>query len=573
MRVVITLALLILSFTGFAQKYQPVKADSLLLRLDTLALPVLKFEQADTLKLKIKNRLDSLATVKAQVKSKTDSINPINVIKHKQQKLDSLKTALLLKTKGLDTLQAKEKLAHYNQKLDSARTQLQARIDSLSHVTLDLSSIKGLDSLKLRLDSLKNKGPLSDLKEAEAKLAGLQQKVSSKVADAEKQINEKLGVLTQQGINVPTLNLPGTDVGKLNVPTLNTSLPNSLNVNLGNGLKLPDGNLPTGDLSLNTNPDLNLKNLGEKANLGDLPDLKTNPIKEMDGLKNLQKDFAKVGEISTEIKGYQNDIKKVREGGLDELEQLPEKAEEKALELAGDEFQQRAAMVEKWKSNPAYAKELLLNQAKEQAVNHFAGKEQQLKAAMAQLGKLKSKYQDAEGVLDLFQKKQHPLKGKPFVERIIPGINIQVQAGTHIWLDFNPYIGYQISRRFTAGAGWNERLSLDFKEWEIISAERIYGPRSFLEFKFKENLILKAETELMNAWVHTPLQRALNEAPKQEWVWSSFAGIKNVFNLSKKLKGNAQVLYNLYNPDKRSPYASRLNVRFGFVYVIKKKPK
>ncbi len=133
---------------------------------------------------------------------------------------------------------------------------------------------------------------------------------------------------------------------------------------------------------------------------------------------------------------------------------------------------------------------------------------------MEKLGKLKSKCQDAEGVLDLFQKKQRPLKGKPFVERIITGINLQVQAGTHIWLDFNPYVGNQISIRFTAGAGWNERLSVDFKEWEVISAERINGPRSFLEFKFKENLILKAETELMNAWVHMPTQ-TLNEAPKQ----------------------------------------------------------
>jgi hypothetical protein len=571
MKVIITIILIIPSFIIFAKERQVAKSDSLLSKLDTLKLLVLNLKQADTVKLKIKNKLDSLALLKAKATSKIDSINPIHILKRPQQKLDSIKFSLLSKTNGLDSLQAKEKLAHYHQKLDSVRTQLQSRIDSLSHLKLDLSMIKGMDSLKLRLDSLKNNGPLKDIRQAEAKFTELQQKVGSKVAGAEKRINEKLGVLTQQGLKAPAINLPGTDLGKLNLPDLNTSLPNSLS--LGNGLKLPDAHLPTADLSLNTNADLNLKGLGEKANIGDLPDLKTNPIQEMEGLKSLQKDFAKVGEIGTEIQGYQNDIQKVREGGLDELEQLPEKAEEKALELVGDEFKQRAAMVEKWKSNPAYAKELVLNQAKEQAVNHFAGKEEQLKAAMEQLGKLKSKYQDAEGVLDLFQKKQHPLKGKPFVERIIPGINIQVQASTHIWIDFNPYVGYQISRRFTAGAGWNERLSVDFKEWNLISNERIYGPRSFLEFKFKENLILKVETEWMNAWVHTPMQKALNEVPKQMWVWSSFAGMKNVFNLSKKLKGNAQVLYNLYDLEKRSPYASRLNVRFGFEYVIKKNPR
>jgi len=75
----------------------------------------------------------------------------------------------------------------------------------------------------------------------------------------------------------------------------------------------------------------------------------------------------------------------------------------------------------------------------------------------------------------------------------------------------------------------------------------------------------------MNALVLTPQQAYKNETRRREWVWSSFAGIKNVFNLSPKWRGNVQVLYSLYNPDKRSPYANRLNLRFGFERVILKK--
>jgi hypothetical protein len=49
-----------------------------------------------------------------------------------------------------------------------------------------------------------------------------------------------------------------------------------------------------------------------------------------------------------------------------------------------------------------------------QAVNHFAGKEKELMAAMDQLSKVK----DAEQVVDLFKKPVNPMKGKPFVERL-----------------------------------------------------------------------------------------------------------------------------------------------------------
>lgn len=566
MRVVATIGLIIFSLTSFGQQKQVAKADSLLSRLDTLKLPNLQLRQADTLKLEAIKKLDSLKQIKNRTKNKLDSINPINSLQRQQEKLESAKTSLLSKANGLDTLEAKEKLARYNKKLDSTRTHLQSRIDSLSHVKLDLNSIKRLDSLKLRLDSLKNKGPLGDLKEAEVKLAGLQQKVGNKVTDAQKQINEKLGVLSQGGLDAPSLNLPGLEVGKLNLPDVNKpTLPTSLNLNTTD-LKLPAANLPTGDLSLN--PELNLKNPGEKANMGGLPDPKTNRIKGLDGLKDLQDDFAKVGEVSTEIKGYQNDIKKVQEGGMDELEQLPEKAEEKALELAGNEFEQHAAMIEKWKENPAYAKELALNEAKEQAVNHFAGKEEELKAAMEQLSKLKSKKKYAEGVLDLFKKKQRSLKGVPFIERLVPGTTLQVQVTDNFWLDVNPYLGYRISGRLTAGMGWNERISFNYRVLDFARAERIYGPRLYGEFKLRENFVVKAETEWMNAKVLTPYQAYLKEGPTREWVWSTFAGVKNVFVLSKGLRGNVQVLYNLYDPEKKSPYTSRLNLRFGFEYRL-----
>jgi hypothetical protein len=563
----------LLSVCTSAQESNP--AGSLLTKLDTLKLPSLNFTKSDTLLQNLNSKIDSLEVLKSKAQEKLNRLNPLNSVRQTKEKLDSVNSSLASKVSGQDTLPVKNQITRYNKKLDSTRTQLQSRLDSLSQLKLDIGMIKGMDSLKLRLDSLKNGGPIKDIKKAEAKLAEMQLKVGSKVAGVEQRINENTEMFSAQGLDVPTVNLPGTDLTKLNVPALNVpggSMPNQPQLNMGNGLNLPGAELPVGNMPTINTPNLDVGDLADEAK-GKLPELNTDAIKGMGKIKDLKEEIGKVGEVGNEIKGYQEDLKKIREGKLDELNQLPQEAEAKAMELAGDEFAQRAAMLEKWKADPAYAKELALNEAKEQAINHFAGKEQELMAAMEQLSKLKSKYSDAEGVLDLFKKRQRPLAGKTFVERLMPGINIQVQSGSNVWMDFNPYIGYQISRKFMAGAGWNERLSVNFKQLSVVTTERIFGPRTYVEFKAKENLVLKVESEWMHASVHTPMQVFRGESPSRQWVWSTFGGIKNVFNLSKKWKGHVEILYNLYNPEKRSPYSSNLNVRFGFGRKMVKKER
>ena len=59
----------------------------------------------------------------------------------------------------------------------------------------------------------------------------------------------------------------------------------------------------------------------------------------------------------------------------------------------------------------------------------------------------------------------------------------------------------------------------------------------------------------------------------REWVGSLFVGIKKDFNVFKQIKGNTEILYNLYDPDGMSPYGDKLSVRFGFEFPMKKKKK
>lgn len=59
----------------------------------------------------------------------------------------------------------------------------------------------------------------------------------------------------------------------------------------------------------------------------------------------------------------------------------------------------------------------------------------------------------------------------------------------------------------------------------------------------------------------------------REWVHSIFVSIKKDFTVYKNIKGNTEVLYNLYDKEGMSPYGEKLAVRFGFEFPMKKKGK
>jgi hypothetical protein len=253
---------------------------------------------------------------------------------------------------------------------------------------------------------------------------------------------------------------------------------------------------------------------------------------------------------------------------LEDLNVNAEKVEDQLTaldEVSGITEQAHAADQMKRYYDPEVAKEEALTKAKQDAVNHFAGHEEQLKAAMQQLSELKAKFPDTEGYLDLFAKRQRPLKGKPLIERFTPGITFQFQHEESFWLDLNPHVAFTISRRLSAGLGWNERIAYNFKEEQWDKNNHIYGVRSFVHFKVKSSFYLKADVECMNA----SLLRPNNEIVDRGWVWSFFAGVKKDFQLSRSLTGNIQMLYNLYNPENRSPYASRFNARLGIDIPLK----
>ena len=214
------------------------------------------------------------------------------------------------------------------------------------------------------------------------------------------------------------------------------------------------------------------------------------------------------------------------------------------------------------------AKQHLVTIAKKAAVDHFAGKQEQLKAAMEKISKYKQKFTSASSIKDLPKRPPNAMKGKPFVERLVPGLYFQHQQKNFYLIDVNPYLGYRITGRLTASLGWNHRYAYDKRNRTFNRDSRIFGPRGYIDLKVGKGFIAHFEGESMNAFVPSTLVGNPDDG-QREWVWSFMTGLKKEYKIYKNLKGTALIQYNWFNKYYKAPYVDRLNSRIGFEYMLK----
>ncbi len=222
-------------------------------------------------------------------------------------------------------------------------------------------------------------------------------------------------------------------------------------------------------------------------------------------------------------------------------------------------------------NDPQAMKKFAEQQAQKEVVNHFAGREKILAGALSKLDNAKVKYPNKTAITELTKGVYNEMNGKPFIERIVPGIVMQVQTKKDVLIDLNPLVGYRISHKWTAGIGWVERI--DFSKYNAVnSTGRIYGPRMFTDIKWKKGVSLRGEVERVNTYVPSTVGSTQQVDGSRQWVYGFFGGLKKEYKISKHVKGNLQILYNINDYLlKSSPYQSKLNLRFGFEFPLKKK--
>ncbi|MBN8653033.1 MAG: hypothetical protein J0L67_16495 [Cytophagales bacterium] len=468
------------------------------------------------------------------------------------QQVDSLFSKL--NPDSLFRLKPDTLLTNKIKKADSLALGFQSKADSLHNsYQQQLNSINATrNRLQQKIDSLNNlKVPTQKLTQ---QLDSLNQLQTQKLNEVTTKINN---LKTKATKSLDEINLPQELQGPVN------NLKQSIN-----GFTLPGTspkNLAIGNLDLP-----NITNT-------QLPTL-TDQIKLDPSLKNFSSELSQLNGFGNNLGTYAEDVKQLTQGNLDEVKSVDKLIENKVAGIEGmEQLQEGKALMEKAKPDSAalanMAKEVVQEQILNSAQDHFAGKEAVLQQAMDKMSKLKNRYSEVKSMAELPKRLPNPLKGKPFIERLVPGISFQIQKSQYFLLDVNPVLRYKIRPRISAGMGWNERLPFD--GWKIQGGnERVYGPRAVFQVAWTKGIIFTLQPEVMNTTIPPLLASRLGYDPAyRTWITSVFGGIKKEFTVYKGIKGNSEFLYNFRDKDGMSPYADKVNVRFGFESPMKKKQK
>ena len=322
-------------------------------------------------------------------------------------KADSIRTGFQSKADSLQLAYRKP-----INKMDSVSKGLQHKIDSLQKLHLPTYELTA--KYKAKLDSV-TQAKTQRLTELNQKVEGLKLKATAGL----------------KGINLPpqlqglVQNLEKSIQG-YKIPMVNGKIPN-LNVSSGKlpGLQLPSGSLNAGNVKL--------PGVGSD-----------NP------LNNLSKETKELSNATGLISGYGSDVKSIAAGNLGEVKNLDKKVESEAMNLQGmGELKGKSTELDKYKSQMSgrpdsmaltMAKQEATKQFTREAVNHFAGQEVMLKAAMDKMGKYKKKYNEVKSL---------PICRRSFPTHCMIHLSLKSYSGSN-FPDVQPWRvsgGYQSLRR------------------------------------------------------------------------------------------------------------------------------
>jgi hypothetical protein len=536
--------ILILAFFFVSTLAVAQVSDSLGMRYDELERGQ---TQLDSMADRINNKIDSLQLRVNNI------LNPNLSADHILQRLRQRRVA------ARDTLQAR-------QQLDSIKGELQHTIDSLKGLSLPT------EGYTRKLDSISRISPGSYLAQIQSKTEEAQTKINQPINDLEGKVNENLALMNREGGE--GANLPGNAaIDDLKLPGVETTADLNFNVDVP---QVGDINNPLKEINNPLAAEMEqLDQLKEKMDgVKNIPQQQVDRLKSIDEVEALQGMAGQANAVVDKAQAYQKDATNLVQGNIGELEAIPEAIEQRVAALDEvQELQKQTGEMTKYENmlasgnDPEALKPMAKQQAVKYAKDHFLGQEAVLTAAMDKLNKVKGKYPAVASLKDLPKRMPNQMKGKPLIERIVPGFQFQIQKSGTLLLDLSPTVGYRITGRFTAGVGWNERIS--FEAWnKVVSQDRIYGPRAFTMFKLKKGFSLKAEGERMNTYVPTFVNGAESH---RMWVWSAFVGIQKDYTFYRNVRGTVQVLYNVYDDHGNSPYMDRFNVRMGWEFPVKRR--
>jgi hypothetical protein len=309
-----------------------VKIPFLILSLICISAVAFAQSGADSLQQKMASATDrvNIDSLQQKLPQLPDSLLP------SFQKVDSIRNSFNL---GADSI--KNEYQSAIAKIDARKNKINQSIDSLQRLNLPTGKYTGeLDSLNQARQNTTSKFT-SKLDELKAKTTG-----KLNALDLPPQYKEPIQGLTKNvdgfGLNNGAAKIPGLEIPGYSLPKI-------------------DG---IGDITAKA---------GDLGKIGDLGNLGSN-------LPKVETPVGDLGQVAQQAKGYQDDLKNVTSGNLNDVQQLPKTLEEQATKIDGvQELQKQSGVVDGYKDkvgnlgDPNAVKEKGLEMAKEAAIDHFAG--------------------------------------------------------------------------------------------------------------------------------------------------------------------------------------------------------
>lgn len=466
---------------------------------------------------------DSLALKK--INHITDSVN--GFAKHKQQKLDSLQERARLQQQRLDSVRvaANHKLNDLNKKL-SGKRYLESSDSLLSSFQKEISLNYLHDSIDSRVRKQAN--ALDSL------IAAKRQKLDSLGGLFGVDLDAKL-----KDLDVSVPGLPGIG-NKLNFS------PDLSGVDQL-GLKSPLNNL--GSVSTPNLPDVKLPATTREISLpegaGDLQKLN----QSFKQLSILQDSTISADTLAYMAEQYaQQQLKNNKAIGNLTKDQQKMLAEQQKLEELVQSLQ------------PSEAEKKVREQMDELVQTHT----EKLKNDLEDVGKLQMKYRNVADMRQLPKRPPNEMKGKPFIERLIPALTFQAFIKDGKALDVAPSLGYRFSGHIRGGVGVYQRFYVapDF------SKTSIKGVRVFSQVRFWGTKYVHLEAEHSTV---PPVNFVAREG-STGFVNRLNFGLYHTYRISKYVNGHSLLLYDLKQL-KHFPNTSNSSIRFGIDIQLYRRKK
>lgn len=301
-------------------------------------------------------------------------------------------------------------------------------------------------------------------------------------------------------------------------------------------------------------------------------------------IDNATEAIDEVSQAANKAGKYAEKLEEIKDVDIkEEAKKLPEELEEQATKIEGVEnVNHEMAKTDKIKdqleelktqADPANATNEIKKRSKKVLINHMAGKEEVINKGLQQMEKYQKKYNTLHDIRKLPEKKPNNMKGKPFIERITPGLQFEVTASDGQWkaIDISPSFEYWPHHKFRIGIGGSYRMNINTKSFQATDGDNVYSFMGMARYKFYKGLFAHLEYQVVRT-NSDGTQSGTTDPDHRVWNKSLNTGLFKSYQINKWIRGTMLVIYDLTTIDETFNI-SQLGFRFGVECKFKRNKK